>query len=430
MKFLKKHFGNNLLLKVTSFNSIGVLVKIITGFITQKALAIFVGPQGVGFVGNFRDFIAVIQTFSTIGLSNAIIKYVSEFKENKNKLSQILSTSLGISLIAASFCAVIIFFTASYWNEKFFSGIYDFTLIIEVSAIAIPVYALNTMLVSVINGYSKYRLFVLVNICSNILVLAVTLFLLWQFRLEGALYSIVIAPVVSFIISILFVFHKRSKAKLFSFSLFNFQTLKNFKTFVLMALLSGIAMPFVRIAIRDYIEITDGKNAVGYWEAMFRISSFYLMFFTSLMTLYVLPKLSQINNNKDFRSEIANFYKTLLPLFAATLFIFYLLRNYVILILQTEEFYPMEPLFAWQLLGDFFKVASMVIAYQFIAKNMFWHYVFVEIFAMTALYSLCIIFISQYGFVGASMAYALQSFLHLLLVFIIFRKKLFSFGNT
>src|SRR5690606_9434576 len=106
--------------------------------------------------------------------------------------------------------------------------------------------------------------------------------------------------------------------------------------------------------------------------------------------------------------------------------ILYLFRNYVIIILQTPEFYPMEALFAWQLAGDFFKVASMVIAYQFLAKNMFWHFVITEIFSLLLLYFCSVWFISAYGYVGASIGYALQMLVYLLVIAFIFRKKLFG----
>lgn len=426
MKSLKNLFGDNMLLKVTSFNSIGILVKIVTGFVTQKALAIFVGPSGVGVVGNFRDFFAAVQTISTAGLSNGIIKYVAEFKKDSKKLAQMLSTSLGIMLIVSSLCAVFVFFTASYWNEKIFSNAYDFTFIIKILALAVPLYALDVLLLAVINGYSRYKTYVVVNAVSNVTVLLLTLFLLWQFRLEGALYSLLAAPVLVFLITVIFVYNKRHKARLFRFSGFRFDVMKKFGTYTLMALLSGLAAPVVRIAIRDYIEITDGKDEVGYWEAMHRISNYYLMFFTSLMTLYVLPKLSEIKTNREFRTEIGNFYKTILPLFAVALFVLYLLRNYIILILQTSHFLPMESLFAWQLTGDFFKVASMVIAYQFLAKNMFWHFVVTEIFSLLLMYFSCIWFISSYGYVGASIGYALQMAVYLLVVVLVFRKKLFG----
>lgn len=426
MKAIKKIWNNNPLLKISSANSLGVLVKIITGFITNKALAIFVGPQGIGYVGNFRDFFLLIQTVATLGLSNGVIKYVAEFKKDLSKLSQILSTSLGITLIAASVCGLVVFFTASYWNNQLFSGTDNYIFVIRLAALSVPVYGLYTILLAVINGYSKYKIYIVSNITVNLIGLLITILLVWKFALEGALYAIILIPIVSLFITLFFIYKKREKVRLFSYSNVHFETLKKFKNYIIMAMISGLAVPFVRIAIRDLIEIHDGISATGYWEAMFRISNMYLLFFTSLMTLYILPKFSESNSDKVFRFEVQNFYKTVLPIFGLALGVLYLLRTYVILILQTEAFLEMEKLFGWQLLGDFFKVASMVIAYRFIAQNMLWPFVVTEILSLGILYGLTLYLVPIYGFVGAAIAYAIQMFIYLLVVLFIFRKPLYK----
>ena len=205
-----------MLLKVTSMNAVGVLVRIVAGFITQKAIAVFVGPQGMGVVGNFRDFLAAIQSVSTLGITNGIVKYVAEFKKETNKLSQVLSTSLILIIGASSVSAVVIFFTASYWNSSIFGEKYDFTTIIQVCALAIPIYALNFLLVAIINGYSKYKEFIGINIVSNIAGVVVTVVLMWQFHLEGAIYAVLVAPLLAFVVTIGFIYKKRGKLQLFS----------------------------------------------------------------------------------------------------------------------------------------------------------------------------------------------------------------------
>ncbi len=425
MKNIQKIFRENLLLKVTSINGVGTIIGIITGIITQKALAIFVGPQGLGVIGNFRDFIEAIKTISTLGIANGVVKYVSEFKKDVTKLTETLSTALFILIVPAIVLSLVLFFSATYWNEQLFSEAYDFTLLFKVAALALPLYALNLLVVSVINGYAKYKIYISINIVSNILTLGLLLFLLWKFRLEGALYGILLAPVLSFLITLGFIFKKRYKIEFFKISAVSKQQLLKFMPFMIMALISSISLPVVRIAIRDYIEVVDGDVAVGYWEGMYRISNFYLMFISSLMTLYILPKLSEITTDREFRREIKNYFKTVVPLFTLGIIILYLFRDLVISILLTGNFAPMEQLFAWQLSGDFFKVAAMAIAYQFWAKRMFWHYVFSELFSVALIYLLSMFFIEHYGFVGASMAYTLSSFIYLLLILTIFKRKLF-----
>ncbi|MBA3985950.1 MAG: oligosaccharide flippase family protein, partial [Flavobacteriales bacterium] len=250
MRNIQKIFKENLLLKVTSINGVGTIVALLTGIITQKALAIFVGPQGLGMIGNFRDFLEAIKTISTAGIANGIVKYVSEFKKDVSKLTETLSTAMFILLVPAIVLSLALFFSAAHWNQKIFSEEYNFTLFFKIAALALPLYAINLLIISVINGYAKYKIVVSINIVSNVVTLCILLILLWQLRLEGALYAILLAPVLSLLITLGFIFKKRYNIVLFKISGVSKQQFIKFFPFMIMALISSISLPVVRIAIR------------------------------------------------------------------------------------------------------------------------------------------------------------------------------------
>ena len=70
-----------------------------------------------------------------------------------------------------------------------------------------------------------------------------------------------------------------------------------------------------------------GYKDAGFWEAMTRISKYYLMFVSSLMALYILPRFSEIDDKKEFRKEVFDFYKAVMPILAIGLLIIYLLKT-------------------------------------------------------------------------------------------------------
>ena len=150
------------------------------------------------------------------------------------------------------------------------------------------------------------------------------------------------------------------------------------------------------------------------------------MFVSSLLTLYILPRLSEIDNVKEFRKEVFGFYKTIIPVFGLGLLAIYFLRPFIIIIFSTSEFQPVEDLFLWQLLGDFIKVLSIVIAYQFLAKNMFWHYIITEAFSVTLMYFTSIYFIDIYGVKGATIAHFVTYLAYYIVILLIFSSPLFG----
>ena len=202
--------------------------------------------------------------------------------------------------------------------------------------------------------------------------------------------------------------------------------LRTFAPYAVMALVTAIALPVTSILIRNFIIDELGIKQVGYWEAMNRISDYYLMFVTSIMTLYIIPRFSEIDNKKEFRSEVFSFYKSVMPIFGLGLIIIYFLRPFLVSLIFSEEFQPVEQLFFWQLLGDFVKVLAIVIAYQFLAKKMFAQFIIIEIFLVVMLYLTSVYLIEIFGVEGAVMGHFFSYLMHFLIVLLVFSNSLFG----
>lgn len=403
-----------------------VIIKVIAGFLTSKFIAVFLGAEGLALVGDLRNFVNATRNLSILGMYNGVIKYVAEFKEDKKELSKLLSTSYYLGFFATVLISVFCYYFSENINNHLFKEFNDYGYVIRIFAIALPFYALNMFVLSVLNGYSKFKLLISFNISGQLLVASLTIVLIWKNQIDGALTAIVIAESLLFLITLIGVLKTQKIVPLIKWSNFNIGFAKKLSGYSIMALFSAIVLPFVAFSIRSYIKEKQGIESAGMWEAMNRISKYYLMFVSSLMALYILPKLSENTTIKGFRKEIFNFYKTIIPIFAIGLVLIYLLRHIIVQVLFTKEFQPVEELFLWQLLGDFVKVLSIVISYQFLAKKMFWHYIIVEAFSVTVLYLTSIYFIDAYGIKGATIAHFVTFALHYGIILLIFSKTLFG----
>lgn len=425
-KFLQ-YINNNVLVKVASLNSASVVTKIIAGFLTSKAIALFVGAEGLALIGNLRNFLSSAQSVATLGFYNGLVKYIAEFKNNTVELSKTISTVFYFGFISTVLVSFLCYFNADYINDTIFSFYNDYAYVIKIVAIALPFYALNMFTFGILNGFSKYKILIIINIIGQILGLSVTILLIYKERIDGALISVAISESLIFLITLVGVANQRSLIPLVKVKNISFDYLKKLSSFSIMAIFSAILLPIVALAIRNYISDTVGLKEAGHWEAMNRISKYYLMFVSSLLTLYILPRFSEIDNVKEFRQEVFNFYKTIIPIFSAGLLLIYLLRRFIIaIVFTTEEFAPVEELFLWQLLGDFVKVLSIVIAYQFLAKKMFWHYIITEAFSVIIFYFMSVYLIDIYGVKGANMAHFVTYVLYYGLILLIFSTSLFG----
>jgi len=420
------YINKKVLVSAVRLHSASVITKIVAGFLTTKFIAIFIGAEGMALIGNLRSFLTSIQSFSSVGLYNGVVKYINQYKTDAVKLSKTLSTAYYLGFLATTLMCFLSYYNARLINDFLFSDQYNFIYIIKIMALALPFYSLNLFSFSIMNGFSKFSFLMIINIIGQIMGLSVTLLLIWQNHIDGALISVVIAPSLMFLITLVGVLNRKNFTSMIKVSNIDVKWIRKFTPFTLMAVISGIAFPIVIIAIRNYIISVEGLKDAGYWEAMNRISSYYLMFVNSIMVLYFLPRFAEIDSKKEFRDEIFDFYKTIIPVFGLGLVAIYLLRPFIVAIFLTDEFVMVEELFGWQLLGDFVKVLSVVIAYQFIAKKMFWHFIITETFLLLMTYFTSVYLIDIYGVKGANMAHFISYGLYYLVILIIFGSSLFG----
>lgn len=418
-----------MLVKAGSLNTANIGLKILSGILITKFIAVFIGPYGMALIGNLRNFLSVIQSIAISGLYKGVVKFISEVKNDAIELSKTLSTVFYLGFFSSVLLSLICYYNAEFINDLIFSANYNYTNIFETLAIVLPFYALNMFAFSILNGFSKHKILLIINILGQSVGLLVTLLLIYQQNIDGALIAIVITPALNLLITVVGIAFRKSLVSSVKITQVSFSVLNKLSPYMIMALVSAIAIPIVMIIIRNYLITEVGIKSAGYWTAMTRVSDYYLMFFNSLMALYILPRFAEINTRKEFRKEIFSFYKTIVPVFLVLLFIIYLSRSILINILFTEDFRPVENLFGYQILGDIARVLSMVIAYQFLAKKMFAHFIILEVFLFVIMYVSSIYLIDEFGLKGAVMGHCLSYFMYFGIILLLFSSSLFGVLN-
>ncbi|WP_179320859.1 O-antigen translocase [Winogradskyella helgolandensis] len=426
MKKLFQYINNEVLVKAANLNLANLSLRIIAGILVSKFIAIYIGPQGMALIGNLRNFMSALQSLSISGLYKGVVRLISQFKEDAVQLTKTLSTVFYFGFFSSVLLSFLCYYNAEFINDLIFSANYRYTYIIKTLAVVLPFYALNMFAFSIMNGFSKHKYLLIINILGQILGLLVALLLIYQENIDGALQAIVITPALNLLITIVGIAFRRSLVSSIKITQVSFSIINKLCPYMIMALVSTIALPIVMIIIRNYLIDEVGIKAAGYWTAMTRVSDYYLMFFNSLMALYILPRFSEINSKQAFRKEVFGFYKTIIPSFLMLLLLIYLSRSVLINLLFTEDFRPVEDLFGFQILGDIARVLSMVIAYQFLAKKMFTHFLILEIFLFIMMYFSSIYLIDEFGLQGAVMGHCLSYFMYFGIIILLFNSSLFG----
>ncbi len=428
---LPKFIGENLLLKMTSLNAVVVGIRLIISLFIQRLLAELVGEAGIAKIGQLRNVMAMLMSISTLGVFNGIVKYVSEFREDKKELQKLFSTTFVFVLFGTFLAAVLLFFGASLFSNWIF-GNNNFVFLFKILSVVVPCISVHRVFNGVVNGLSAYKKFVKIELFGYLLASSLLVYCLYNYDLNGVLIAIAVTPAIQLGI-LVYIFGSVLKEYLhFKEISFKIPYAKQLLAFTLMSIVSTILLNYIEIDIRNMIKNKITENDSGYWTAMTNISKNYMVFSGSLFTLYVIPRFSNITSGKIFKKEVFHIYKTLLPIFGLGMIVIYIFRDYVIDLVY-PNFLGMEPLFKWQLLGDFVRLGSLVIAHQFLAKKMVRSFIFTEFLSIALFYVLSKYFIVDYGAEGVVMAHFIRYIIYFIVVLFLlwryFKKQKISIEN-
>ncbi|NNC45071.1 MAG: O-antigen translocase [Winogradskyella sp.] len=411
---LPKFISNNLILKITSLNASVIGIRLIVSLGVQRLLAVTVGESGVAALGQIRNVMNMLSSISTLGVFNGIVKYLSEFKQDEATLVKLFSASFFLSLIGTLVSGVALFFGAEFISQYLFNSL-EYTFIFKLLAIIVPSIGLNRIFYGVINGLSAYKTYAKIDLATYLLSALFLVICLINYKIEGLLIAVILAPIIQLIV--ILVLYKKTLSQYITFKklTLNFSFTNRLLAFTVMSFVSTFLINYIELDIRTLITRQLNIAEAGYWTAMTFISKNYMVFATGLFTLYVLPRFAEIKTETAFKSEVFNIYKTILPIFGVGMVLVYVFRDFIIEIIY-PDFTGMTTLFKWQLLGDFIRLCSLVLAHQFIAKKMVKTFVFTEIISLGLFYIFSQLLIGPYGTEGVVIAHFLRYIIYLIVV--------------
>lgn len=340
--------------------------KVLAGFALLKLIASTIGVEGLGMLANFMTLVAITSMLAGGGITNGVIKSVSELKPYPKRIFTFVKASLIYSgCFAALVLFVCTFFSLQISNYIFGSESY-YWLIILLGFAQIG-FSLSNLVTGVVNGYLDTRTHAKLQITGSLLGLPFVYLLIINYQLTGAALGVIIFYLVYVLPSAYFVykssfFHwvRRSKLKL--------KDLSKLFPYTGMLLISTLAFPIVEIITRQMLIQESGYRDAGLWQAAIRLSGGYLGFFSVFFAYYLISEISSEAKKAIIKTKIFWVLCGTAVIYLVAGLFFYFFRQAIIPVLLSKEFYLLEELIKYQLIGDFFRVLSLVFGYVAVAK--------------------------------------------------------------
>lgn len=409
------------LVSTVSWSALATIIRLANGFVSIKVVAVLIGPLGVALIGQFGNLTSIIMTLALGGISTGIIKYTSQYKDDPEELRKVWHTISWVSGVL-SIPVILVLLIFHNWLAQEFLHDAKYGSILIIFAFSLSFYVANSLLLNILNGLHQIKLFNLLNTLNSTLGLLITIALVYQYKVYGALLAMVTSQSITFFIIVFFVREKAWFKLSNFFGKFDKFYFKKLLGFTAMSLTSMCVIPTSQMFVRGYLASHTSWDVAGCWQGMQKISDAYLMIVYTALGTYFLPKLANLQNKKEIGKEIRNGYKFIMPFVIGTALFIYLLRDFIIHLLFAKSFGAMRDMFAWQLLGDCFKLASYMLAYLMLARAKTKIFMTTEIIFGVSFPLLSYLCINLVGANGAVMAFALNYMIYFVLFVVLYKK--------
>ena len=351
------------------------VINIILRLIRSKAIALLIGPIGMGISNLLLTTMELINGLTNLGLERSAVKDISLANTNSNSKSVAKTISILKKLVWLTITiGVILMIALSPWLSEIAFGNKDYTISFIWISIALLFKQLSSSQLAILQGLRKLQYLAKANLLGNFIGLLITLPLYYFFRIDAIVPAIIIATFMSFI----FTYYYSQKLDIAPVAISRKEAVSEGKGMInlgVMLSLSSMITLLVAYIIRIYIGSSNeteelGLIDVGLYSAGFVILNSYVGIIFNAMGTDYFPRLSEIAN------DIIKLRKTVLEqaivailLITPIIVVFLAFAPLIIVILYSNEFSPIVAMVTWGILGMIFKAVSWSMGYMIIAKG-------------------------------------------------------------
>lgn len=419
INLVRRSFQNTFL-KVTGANGLISVAKAFLVIISNKVLAIVIGATGIAMIGQLQNFTTIITQISNGGFNQGLTKYIAENRDNKNEVKEFVGTAFRISFLLTSVTALFIILLSGFLSSRIFDTL-EYNSILIIFAFTLFFYNLNSLILSIINGFQEYRKYFKINITTTVVGFVLTIGLVLLLKEYGALLAIVLSQSIVSIFAYFYI-KKDYWLKAFSFKIFKKPKMFLLLKYSAITLLGTVIWPLVSIVIRTYVINNISAKEAGLWQAARYIDHYIVNIAAGSFSVYLLPKLASVTDSQSLKKELRSIYKVIIPISLACFILVFIFRDFVIILLYSKEFLKASQYLILQMIGSFFWLCKSPLMNFMLAKGMIKTFIANEMIFAVFVIILSIILIPWFEIQGIQFTYTLQSLLYLIVSIFLIKK--------
>ena len=418
------------IMKATSiFGGVQVL-QIIIGIIRSKFIAILLGPLGMGISGLLTSTIGFVAALTNFGLSTSAVKDISAAHSTGNeiRLATVTKVFRRWVWITGGLGAVLTAALSPLLSELTF-GNRDYTFAFIWISITLLLNQISDGQSVLLRGTRQIRYMAQAGMFGSVMGLITSIPLYYYYGIQGIVPAIIVTSSTTLALS--WYFARKLNIKPIYVS--KARTLAEGKGMLKMGFmisLSGLITLGAAYVVRIYISNTGGVDQVGLYNAGFAIINTYVgMVFTAMGTDYY-PRLSGVAHSNSKSREVINQQAEIAILILAPIILFFLVFiNWIVIILFSKQFMPINDMILFAALGMLFKAATWAIGFVFLSKGASKIFFWSEVLSNSYFLIFNIIGYKLWGLTGIGLSFMFSYIFSMIQVYMIAKIKFqFSFA--
>ena len=412
------------IIKATSIFGGVQVFNIIIQIIRSKAIAILLGPAGMGIMGLLNSTLLLMGSLTSFGLKTSAVKHIAEANRNENTENVSIAVSVLRRLVwITGLLGMILTIMLAPWLSKLTFGNDNYTFPFIYISISLLFNQISSGQLVVLQGLRKIKYLANANLTGAVIGLASALPLYYLFGIDGIGPAIISVSLANMLRSWYFA----RKVKMVDVHVSLRTTFIEGKDMLIMGFmlsLSSLITTGTSYILRAYISNLSGIEQVGLYSAGFAIVNSYVGLIFSAMRTDYYPRLSEVACDNSGARKLMNQQGELTVLMLAPILMFFFVYiNLIIIILYSNKFTPIDGMIKWAALGLYFKAASWSIGFIFLAKGASHIFLFSELSANAYILLFNIFGFKFFGLSGLGISFLISNILLLFQVFVIAKLK-------
>lgn len=358
------------ILRATSISGGAAIVNILTSVLRVKALALLVGPAGVGLMGLFQRVLSLAGTLAGLGLAQSGARHIAAVSEDPLETMRV-RRALFIASVALGLVGWLVLWVA---REPIARAVFDdakHASEIGWLGLGVVLNGITTSQTALLQGLRRIGDLALVSMLGGLLGAVVGVAVIWQLGLDGVVWMLLATPLMGALVALRYTRRLPRPTSPPRMSLpdltIRWRALATMGAAVLIA---NTVATLVQLQVRSMVLDELGLDASGHFESAWQVSMLYIGFVLAAMGTDYFPRLTTLTHDTKASNRLVNDQAEIALLLAAPVLIGLVgLAPAVIHILYSSRFDPAAELLQLHALGDALKLLSWPVAYIFLARG-------------------------------------------------------------